>query len=207
MAITYPLSVPTTIGLASVEFRAINAVATSQSPFTYKQQVFVHPGQRWELSASIPPCKRDLAEDWVGFLMSLKGNQGTFLIGDVNSTTARGSAGGTPLVKGGTQTGGTLLIDGATVSQTGWLKAGDYIQLGTGLGARLHKVLQDADSDGSGDVTLEIWPDLRASPADNATILIANTVGLFRLKSNTQSWRINDISSYGIQFEAIEVIA
>ena len=54
MALTYPLSTPTTIGIESIELRAVNAVATSQSPFTYKQQTVVHGGQRWEASVTIP---------------------------------------------------------------------------------------------------------------------------------------------------------
>jgi len=54
MALTYPLSTPTTIGIESIELRAVNAVATSQSPFTYKQQTVVHGGQRWEAQLLSP---------------------------------------------------------------------------------------------------------------------------------------------------------
>ena len=36
MAITYPLAIPNTIGIESIELRAVNSVATSQSPYTYK---------------------------------------------------------------------------------------------------------------------------------------------------------------------------
>ena len=52
MALSYPLDTPTTIGIESIELRAVNAVAVSQSPFTYKQQVVSHGGQKWE--ASLP---------------------------------------------------------------------------------------------------------------------------------------------------------
>ena len=92
MAITYPLSIPTTIGIENIELRAVNAVATSQSPFTYKQQIVQHTGQRWEASITIPPVKRDLAEEWVAFLLSLKGPTGTFLLGDPLGATPRGTA-------------------------------------------------------------------------------------------------------------------
>ena len=92
MAISYPIDTPTTIGIESIELRAVNAVATSQSPFTYKQQVVAHPGQRWEASVNIPRVRRDLAAEWKAFLTALRGKQGTFLLGDPDYTAPRGKA-------------------------------------------------------------------------------------------------------------------
>jgi hypothetical protein len=68
MAISYPLALPTSIGIAEITLSANNAVAISQSPFTFQQQIIRHPGQRWTASVSIPPVRRDLAEPWVAFL-------------------------------------------------------------------------------------------------------------------------------------------
>ena len=73
MAITYPLSLPTDIGIAEIELRASNVVGISESPFTYKQQVVQHQGQRWEASVSIPAVRKDLMEPWIAFLLKLKG--------------------------------------------------------------------------------------------------------------------------------------
>lgn len=204
--INYPLNTPTSIGIANIELSATNAVAVSRSPFTFSQQVHTYPGQMWSATVTIPPLHKDFVEPWVAFLLALRGQTGTFLLGDPNNVTPRGVATGTPLVKGAAQTDGTLEIDGATVSTTGWLKAGDYIQLGAASSATLHKVLLDANSDASGNVTLEIWPYMRTAPADNAPITLTNTVGVFRLATNTQSWSINESSAYGLQFDAMEVV-
>lgn len=206
MAITYPVSIPTTIGFEQITLSALDAVAVSESPFTYKQQVFQHTGQRWSASVKIPPVKRELAEPWVAFLLSLKGRSGTFLLGDPLCTSPQGSAGGTPVVNGADQTGSTLNISGATPSQTNWLKAGDYIQLGSASSAKLHKVLLDVDTDGSGEATLDIWPDLRASPSNGATVITNDCKGVFRLTDNSRSWNINNANSYGIAFDAIEAL-
>ena len=92
MAIAYPLSIPTAIGIEQIELRANNVVAVSESPFTFVQQTVVHSGQRWEASVTIPPVRRDLAEPWIAFLLSLQGRRGTFLLGDPNMATPRGSA-------------------------------------------------------------------------------------------------------------------
>jgi len=206
MAITYPRSLPSHTGIRSVSFRAINTVGISASPFTYSQQAVAHSGQRWEIDVTLPPMKRTDAEQWIAWLTSLRGQLGTFTIGDPFGCTPRGSAGGTPLVNGASQTGGELIIDGCTADQTGWLKAGDYVQLGSGGTATLHKVLQDADSDGSGNVTLDIWPYIRNAPSDDAAVVTSNTVGNFRLASNEQAWDVNEMAFYGITFGAVEVI-
>lgn len=209
MAISYPLTFPTQTGIASVNLHAINSVAISQSPFTYKQQVVAHTGQRWEAEITLPPMQRADAEVWVAFLLSLKGMRGTFLMGDPNCATARGSAStaaGTPVVNGASQTGDSLTVDGLPVSATGYLLAGDYIQLGGGSSATLHKVLTNVDSNAAGQATLDLWPHIRTAPADDSAIVVANAVGNFRLSTNQSDWSINNASFYGITFPAIEVI-
>lgn len=206
MAITYPLTLPSHTGIRNITLRAVNTVGMSMSPFTYQQQAVAHAGQRWEVDVTLPAMNRADAEQWVAFLVSLRGRFGTFTLGDPVGASPRGSAGGTPLVNGASQTGGTLNIDGCTSSQTGWLKAGDYIQLGTAGSATLHKVLADADSNGSGQVALDIWPYIRTAPSDNATVVVTNTVGRFRLADNEQNWSIRETALYGITFGGVEAI-
>jgi hypothetical protein len=209
LAITYPLSTPTNIGIANIIFSADNATAISQSPFTFSQQVIKHQGERWRASISLPPMKRVDAEFWVAFLLSLRGQYGTFLLGDPNCTTPQGSAkttAGTPVVMGGSQTGQDLIIDGLPTSVTGYLLAGDYIQLGTGVTSSLYKVLTQVDTNGSGQATLTLWPSVITAPVDNATVTLTSPKGLFRLANNTASWEINNISSYGITFDCVGVL-
>jgi hypothetical protein len=207
MAISYPLSTPTNKTIAEIRLIARNVVGVSTSPFSFKQQTYQFSGQRWEADIQLPAMQRENAEQWVAFLMSLYGQKGTFLLGDPLGTTAQGSAStaaGTPVVNGASQTGGTLAIDGLPASATNYLKAGDYIQLGSAATAQLYKVLSDASSNGSGEATLDIWPDLRSSPADGATVVVANAKGVFRLNDNATSWDINRMALYGIAFGAVE---
>lgn len=209
MAITYPLSLPTVSGIRSIVLRTKNSVGISQSPFTFKQQVVSYGGQYWEADIELPVMSRDEAEEWVSFLVQLKGFEGTFLLGDPSGATPRGSASsapGTPVVNGASQTGGSLSIDGLPASATGYLKAGDYIQLGGGSGATLHKVLKDVDSNTSGEATLDVYPSIRTAPSDNASVIVSNAKGVFRLSSNDTQWSINEITHYGITFGAQEAV-
>jgi len=206
MAITYPLSLPIATGIAQIEIRAINAVAYSRSPFTFAGQAHAYSGQMWQADVSLPPMKRDNAEQWIAWLISLRGQFGTFLLNDPSGATPRGSAGGSPLVNGASQTGNLINIDNCTASQTGWLKAGDYVQFGTGSSSSLHKVLEDVNSNGSGETTLEIWPSVRTVPADNSAVVTSSAKGLFRLSSNEQAFSVNEASIYGITFAAMEAV-
>lgn len=206
MSISYPLSFPTHTNVSSIELRTINAVATSMSPFTFKQQVFAHQGQRWEADVSLPPMKRIDAEQWVAWLTSLKGMRGTFLMGDPVGCSARGSVNGTPVISGAGQIGDTLNISGATASQTGWIKAGDYIQLGSASSASLHKVLTDANSDGGTNVTMDIWPNINIAKPNGQTVVIENAKGVWRLTSNEANWSISNLAIYGITFGCTQAI-
>jgi hypothetical protein len=195
MAISFPLSLPTSIGIESIELRAMNAVATSESPFTYKQQIHAHQGQRWEASVTVASgIRRDLAAPWKAFLTSLKGQQGTFLLGDPDYATPRGTVSACTL-------SGSSGDESATVTMTGSLLAGDYIQLGSASAAKLHQVLEDQTGNG----TLEIWPGLRDDYTD-ATVTFNAAKGVFRLSTPMSSWSINNASAYGISFEAVEAL-
>ena len=194
MAISYPLSLPTNVGMASIELRAKNTVAVSMSPFTYKQQTHSYDGQMWEADVTLPPMNRDDAESWVSFLMSLKGRAGTFLLYDPSAKSARGTATSATVT-------GSAGDDSLSVVMTGTLKAGDYIQIGSASDATLHKVLVDQDGDG----TLEVWPKLRKDRT-SVVVDLTSASGLFRLASNETAWSVDNASFFGISFGATEVV-
>ena len=171
-----------------------------------KEQVVAHAGQRWEAMVGLPAMNRDQAETWIAFLMAMKGGVGTFLMGDPLGQAPRGAGGGTPVVSGAAQTGDELVITGAPLSTTAWLKAGDYIQLGSGATTTIHKTLTDTDTNGAGAATLDIWPAMRTAPTDAATVVISGTVGLFRINSPEMSWDVSELRVYGITFSAVEAI-
>ena len=205
---TYPLTFPSAVPV-STNFRINRIVGVTESIYTATQQVYQYTGEYWEVDLSMPPMRTATARSFVAFLVSLRGQFGSFYLGDFDARTALGTAGtsaGTPLVNGADQTGNSLVCDGAPNSQTGYLKAGDYIQLGSGSTQRLHMVVADSDSDSSGNFTLSIEPALRESPANNLAITVANTKGVFRLSSNVTGWDTNAASTYGISFSAREVI-
>lgn len=91
MAISYPLDMPTNVAPRVVTMSAAYAVSISQSPFTFAQQVQQFDGDMWRASVQLPPMDRADAEQWIAFLLKLKGQRGTFRLGDNSVSGLLGS--------------------------------------------------------------------------------------------------------------------
>lgn len=202
MTISYPLILPSA-RIKRVNLYTINAVALSRSPWTFITQVQQHPGEAWGAEVTMPLLEEAEARAWEAFLIKLRGQRGTFFLGDPLRETPSGAATGSPLVKGASQTGDVLLTDGWTASITNILKEGDYIQLGN----RLHRVLNNVTSDASGNATLDIFPRIRESPADNTVIITNSAQGTFRLAQNVVPvFNVGEEKLFEISFSAVEAI-
>lgn len=206
MTISYPLTMPTT-GIEQIDIQMDVAAGVNTSPFTFQDQVYLHQGGRWRATVTLTYMERANAEEWISFIASLNGPYGTFLMGDPTADDPRGVVSGSPLVNGADQTGLTLDIDGLPATTSGVFLAGDYIQLGTGSNSRLYKVVADADSNGSGEATLDIWPRLRMSPGNNDAVIYSSPVGLWRLNSNSTGYTYTpDPDLATMSFEAVEKV-
>lgn len=88
-----------------------------------------------------------------------------------------------PRVSGGGQTGDRLNTKGWLGGLT--LKAGYWIAYGDGM----HRLMDDAQADASGNAQLWIEPPIRLSPADNTAIDFRRVQGLFRLTSGAPGFK------------------
>ena len=204
--ITFPSVIPTSAG-----FRCNYVIAESVSPFSLTSQVYDWGGSRWEGEMTFETFaydKPDERAELKAFISSLKGKANVFNYGDPEYLQFgnRGVATGTPLVKGGSQTGVTLETDGWTTGVTGIVKAADYIQLGTGVNAELYQVIADADSDGSGNATLTLNRPLITSPSDNAAIVVTGAKGVFRLAENATGWDADSTGRSRIVLPFVEAL-
>lgn len=206
MSIPPLVTVPSSSCAASVTMSLQRVVGVTASPFTLDTQSFKWPGEKWMIQFDLPTItRRAVASEWIAFALTLKGKFGYFLMGDPSARVPLGIATGTPVVDGSGSTGNILLTRGWTPNVTGILKAGDYIQYGTDENARLHMVVVDANSNGSGNAALTIEPAIRVSPTDGTAVVVNDAKGVFRLLDNTWAWSVLPGPKYRISFQAEEV--
>jgi hypothetical protein len=201
---------PAEVCFASITFGYEAVVARSASPFSLSEQSYNWGGYRWVAEVNIPPMSMQNYPEAVGklraFGVKMNGGYNTFLLGDTSSKAPRGVGTGTPLVDGAGQTGEYLDVKGFTPGVTGIMLEGDWVQIGVGSSAKLHMVIEDADTDTSGDTTLRLKPPLRNSPANNTPITVNNAKGLFRLAEDSFSWNVTPGKINRFSFSAVEVV-
>ena len=194
---TFPSITP-----SSSTFELVTNTRTFQSPLTNAVQTVARKGSLWKASLQFNNLSGDNRAIMQAFLTKLNGQEHRFFLPD-HSYVKRGIApnpADSLLVNGAGQTGSTLNADGATLSQTGYLKAGDYIAFNN----ELHMVTDDCNSSGIGEVAIPIAPPIR-KPTDNNDPIdyLYPVLGVFMLAGST-SWDTQPglVSSFTI--EAVE---
>lgn len=204
---SYPLTMPTNVGIKSSEFGLRRAVGATISPFTGQQQVYLNNLALWQAVFNLPLMNRSRASEWLAFLSELNGRYGTFLAGDQDCKTIQGVATGTILVNGAHSIGDTTIdMDGFAISTSNVFKKGDYLQFGSGSSSKLHIVVANANSNSSGQSTITIEPPLKAALSDNASVTYSNTKAVFRLNDNNVAWQANETGLFSISFSATESV-
>ena len=206
MTISYPLSLPLS-DFARVRVRRNDGASVSRSPFTRKASVQVFDALSWEVSIDFPLLSYTVAQPLLAFCAALRGGTGTFVLPHPTLATSSGTAGtvgGSPTVNGNGQTGATVNITSAPLSQTAYFVAGDHIQIGPTSRAHWYRILEDADTDGSGQATLSIWPDLREGVINGDAIRYASPLCLFRQTSVVQEEEYEPALKVRISIEAEE---
>jgi hypothetical protein len=189
---SYPLAMPSSPSPVSINFSPRVAASFTESDFSLDDQIGDLGGERWELGVQYPPMLRVQAEEWAGFILKCRSVIGTFLWGPPVVYARRGTWNGTPLVKDASQTGNVLLIDGLANNDAAACLIGDWVQLGSTLSARLHKLVATSGTNASGEASLLLWPAIQTAPADNAAVTTVSPKGLFRL-AGPHSWDVNKL--------------
>lgn len=185
------------------QWRKHSNTQTFESPLTRGVQTLALPGARWACTAAwdnLQPADAALLRAW---LAKLQGTAGRFYLGNLGHRRPRGTALGTPLVKGASQTGASLATDGWTAGAT--LLAGDFI--GYNAGAELRMVVADATADGSGEMTITLDEPIRVSPANDSAIGTAAPTCIMRLTGDDQAWTYHPGGFASFNLDAVETFA
>ena len=71
---------------------------------------------------------------------------------------------------------------------------------------QLLKVLNDVNTNGSGEATIDIFPSIRTALSGSDAVTVSNAQGIFRLASNEQNINITESNIYQQGFTAVESI-
>jgi hypothetical protein len=196
------LAFPSKPAPRQIELGMNDTNAIGRSPFTGQTQVQSWPGaDMWDASIALPKLTAEDAAVWSAFLAETRGTLNVFFLSDPTYKGPRGTLKGSPVVSGVNNAMATVLnTRGWTASLYRLLLPGDYLQLGN----RLHRVLDQVNSDGSGNATISIWPTLREATADGDAINFNNPKGLFRFVSNRRSVLTDETRLSGVTLKAIE---
>lgn len=186
------VSVPASPGFSDIQFNFTDIVGSVRAPFTGITQTQPWVGaDYWMATATLPPLHECDADAWTSMLAEMRGITNPILVADPMRLTPRGNPSGAPVANTAGGTGWnaaattTLFSRGWTPSKYRLLLPGTNIQ----IGYRLHRVLDQVNSDANGDAAISIWPSLREVPADGTPITLSNPSGLFRLAKNQRGWQ------------------
>lgn len=149
----------------------------SESLFTRKRQVVSLGGgtsDRWEGLITTPILNPSQVRVMMNWLVDV-GLYGRFTLPHPDyDGPSTGLEDGT--VKGGSQRGQSLTLDGLSTSVT-VAHEGDWFQVGD----ELKRLTADATTNSGGEVTLSFKPAIRVSPSDNETVIFDTPVLLAEL--------------------------
>lgn len=146
---------------------------------------------RWTLTILQPELLTiDTAGQWQAVLLQLRGRVNHLAAWDFGRPQPRGTMRGT-LTLGSTAVLGatSLSITGGAGQASTTLKAGDRLQLGTGLGtSQTVMVLADATANGSGVINVTVEPPLRQQFSSGAAVTWDKPLAYFRQRGGASSW-------------------
>ena len=194
--ITYPTLTKT--APARMRWSLVSNTQVAVSPLNGSIQTQELPGARWKIQMDYPPLEEADAALMRAFLAKMRGQANRVDLGPFDRQTPRGTAGGTPLVNGASQTGASLITDGWSAGAT--MLTGDFFS----VAQQLFVVVADATADGSGNMTLTIEPPIRTSFADNAPLTKSSPKARFMLISNEVGWDVQMKLLTDFSFDLIE---
>ncbi|UTW56193.1 hypothetical protein [Kordiimonas sp. SCSIO 12610] len=172
--------------------------------FSKLSQIQSNPGDRWIGKITLPVLSADQAADWLGFFDALDGFIGSFWLSHPDYTELRGSARGSTSgrVFGDMQRGSILSTDGWAPNLSGAFRRGDIIQVGD----KLKRVVEDADTDSVGRISLKIAPKIYTPIPDNTAIATSNPRGIFRLAEGFVAPSADEMRRHTISFAVEELL-
>lgn len=156
---------------------------------------------RWQIALrSVDAFSLAEAGVYEAMLLQLRGGINHLALHDFVRSAPQGTMRGTLTMSAGPSAGATTISVTGGAGQAGTtLKAGDWLQIGSGLGtSQLVKVMADATANGSGVIALTIEPPLRTAFSSGAAVTWDKPLAYYRQTGKPQwAYRPNKVFKQG----------
>lgn len=153
-------TLPASPAPARASIRSVTPTLLSTA-YSLKRNVRTRNAHRWAFEVEWPWMNRAAFDPLWAFLLAQRGQFETFTFVPPRIATAKGALGGTPVAASTAVGSRSATLSGASNNVTGWAKAGDYFKWSNH--AKVYVVTADANSNGSGQVSLSFEPALMAT--------------------------------------------
>lgn len=201
--ITLPVGLELVIGIGFGQAR-YDMVESSDATGAENARLFGPP--RWRASLLSPSAMRaNRAAQWEALVLRLRGSINRLAVHDPVRPVPLGSMRGSPVLAATAAAG----ADTASITATGTLLAGDWLQFGTGLGSsQLVKVMEDATAS-AGAIAVQFEPPLRKAYAAGTVVTWDKPLAYYRAIGNAPSWTYskNGLASGGFALDLLEAFS
>ena len=193
----YPLSLPTSPGFRSIDFRLRRNIGVLQSPYTGHQQTQQWPFVKWAAVVTLPAMTKEQAGLWSTFFAQVQGRHGTFLLGNpgMRSTLARDAT-----VRRAASAGDFDLSVQFPAGTRGQALAGEFVSINSGAAAQLYQITTTVDLDSAARATIGIEPALKVDVTGATHVEFTNPRGVFRMLTNDLGWTATHATRSGFSF-------
>jgi hypothetical protein len=188
------ITFPSNYNAAALQWKLIMPSQTNVSGWTGQRQTIGSNRGWWECQFTPPPLVgREAIRPWRSFVAQARGGVNDFRV--LAHPRPQSTLANTVLVRGGGQTGRSIITDGWPNSVTPIL-AGDYITIGD----QLLQLTADVVSDGSGIATLTFEPPIRRAPSDNSPVEYKNPYALmYMIQEPAISVSVGDVHTFALE--------
>jgi hypothetical protein len=184
---------------------------TFASEATGAQQDRLLGPPRWSLNIVQPEALgQRQAGRWQAVIMSLRGKVNHLLCPNFGRLQPMGTMRGTLTLNAAPSAGAVAISVTGGAGQAGkTLQAGDYLQIGSGLGtSQVVMVMADATANGSGVIALTTEPPLRTAFASGTAVQWDRPAAYFKQQGTAVAWSYEpgrEIVTTGMAVDLLEV--
>jgi hypothetical protein len=193
---------------AFVRFNKSRLVSNSPTTATESKALIQHvrriPAQRWEFVLTTVPLNKDQIRQLMPWVFRQNGRYGVFYTKIPVYSKPRGLSSGSPTVRSLATAGSTQVqMQGFSGPVTGQLLTGDFIRFSNHT--KVYQVTADANSNVSGQLTIQIFPQLCADLPIGTAAIVKDVPFTVRLVRDAQEFE-SAVSGSGFSTFELDVI-